>query len=308
MKRKICVSTSSFGKYDERPIRMMEDKGLEVALNPHARKLDESEISSFLNGAIGLVAGTENLSGKVLSSLPLLKVISRCGVGTDNIDLDTASKLGIKVFNTPDGPTVAVAELTLGLILAVLRHIVKCDMSIRDNEWKKYMGTLLCGKTVGIIGLGRIGKSVAKLLIPFGTKVCCSEPEPDRDFIKEYGIKILSLKELLACSDIVTLHLKFKERQGYFIGKDEIGLMKKNSFLINVARGNLVDENALVEALKNNKIKGAGLDVYEKEPYNGPLKELKNVVLTSHIGSYAEESRVNMEIEAVKNLIKGLNF
>jgi D-3-phosphoglycerate dehydrogenase len=305
---KIFISTASFGEYDRWPIGALERKGLEARLNPYGRTLNAEETPHFLNGVIGLIAGTEVLDRKVLSSSPLLKVISRCGAGMDNIDLKAAEELGIKVFNTPDAPTLAVAELTITLIFVLLRHVIEADNSIRQGKWKKYMGNLLHNKKAGIIGLGRIGKKVAELLIPFGVEILCCEPNPDEKFINTYSVKNLPLEDVLSNSDIITLHLPPDTGRGYFIGKREIGLMKKSAFLINTARGNLIDEEALIYALKNNKICGAGMDVYEKEPYNGPLKELANVVLTSHMGSYAKESRIEMERQAVENLINGLGF
>ena len=303
---KILISTTSFAKYDKRPIRILEEKGFDVMLNPHGRKLKAEEMAGFLDNVIGLVAGTEILNRDVLSSSRSLKVISRCGVGMDNIDLKAAEESGIKVFNTPDAPTLAVAELTIGLILALLRRIVEADHSIREGKWQKYMGGLLRDKKVGIIGLGRIGKKVAELLIPFGAEILSCEPSPDEDFMNTHGIKNMSLKDVLLNADIISLHLNHGTMKGYLIGKQEFDLMKRNSFLVNTARGNLIDEQALIEALKEDKIQGAAIDVYEKEPYSGPLKELKNAVLTSHMGSYAKEARIKMEMEAVENLIRGL--
>jgi D-3-phosphoglycerate dehydrogenase / 2-oxoglutarate reductase len=304
---KIFISTTSFAEYDKSPISILEEKGLKVALNPYGRTLTKEEIAHFLDGVVGLIAGTEVLNKEALSSARSLKVISRCGAGMDSIDLKAAEALGIKVFNTPDAPTLAVAELTIGLIFALLRHLVKADSSIREGKWKKYMGSLLQSKKVGIIGLGRIGKKVAEMLAPFGVEILSCEPKPDKDFINAHGIKNMTLQDILTNSDIVTLHLtRDTGSKGYFIGKREIHLMKKDAFLINTARGNLIDEEALICALKNNKICGAAIDVYEKEPYTGLLRELKNVILTSHMGSYAKEARIKMEREAVDNLIKGL--
>ena len=305
---KIFISTTSFAKYDKEPIRILERKGLNIALNPHGRKLKKEELAHFLDNVIGLIAGTEDLTRDLLSSSRSLKVISRCGVGMDNIDLKAAGELGIKVFNTPDAPTLAVAELTAGLIFAALRRIVEADSSIREGKWEKYIGTLLHGKKIGIIGLGRIGKKVCELLAPFGVEVLSCEPKPDKDFIAKYGIKNMALKDVLSNSDIVTLHLSHQAEQGCLIGREELGIMKGTAFLINTARGSLIDEEALIDSLKNNKISGAAIDVYEKEPYNGPLKELKNVVLTSHMGSYAKEARIEMEKTAVENLIRGLSL
>ena len=303
---KIAITTTTFGKYDKAPLNLLEQGNFEIVLNPHGRKLRKDEIIEICKDAIGIISGTELLDADVIGKLHSLQIISRCGVGIDNIDLKVAEELGIKIFNTPDAPTLAVAELTIGLIFALSRHIVEADNSIREGKWKKYMGSLLYNKKVGIVGLGRIGKKVSELLVPFGAEILSCEPNPDKDFVNMHRIKNIPLKELLSNADIVTLHLGCKKEKRCFLGKEELDLMKTSAFLINTARGGLVDEKALIDSLKNNKICGAAIDVYEKEPYTGSLRKLKNVILTSHMGSYAKEARIKMEREAVDNLIKGL--
>ncbi|MFC1623864.1 phosphoglycerate dehydrogenase [Candidatus Omnitrophota bacterium] len=305
---KIFISTSSFGKYDPAIIDALKGRGLEPFLNPYGRKLSKSEIMQFLGGMRGLIAGTEVLDRDVLHSSRSLKVISRCGVGMENVDSKAAEELGIKIFNTPDAPTVAVAELTVGLILSILRCVPASDRGMRAGLWEKRMGSLLHGKKVGIIGLGRIGKKVVELIMPFGVEILCYDLKLDNEFIDKYGIKNMSLRDLLTNSDIVTLHISSQEKKSPLIGRQEIGFMKKSAYLINASRGNIVDEVALVEALKDRRISGAAIDVYEKEPYQGPLSHLDNIVLTPHIGSYAKEARMEMEKEAVKNLIRGLGL
>jgi D-3-phosphoglycerate dehydrogenase len=239
-----------------------------------------------------------------LEKLPLLKVISRCGVGMDNVDLEAAAQLNIKVFNTPFGPTLAVAELTVGLILDLLRKVTMMDREMRAGVWEKRMGKLLSGKRVGIIGFGRIGQKTGKLLRAFGCEIGCYDNLRIRG-LEDLGIKRLEMDELLRESDIVTVHVSGKYEKP-LLGVKEIGMMKKGAWLVNVARGGVVDEEVLFDALKDGRLAGAALDVFEKEPYDGPLKELDNVILTPHIGSYAKEARIEMEIQAAKNLIKGL--
>lgn len=278
-----------------------------MVLNPYGRKLNQSETISLLQGVGGLIAGTESLSKDVLESAKDLKVISRCGTGVENVDLDAAKGLGIKVFNTPDAPTEAVAELALGLILAVLRKIAQADHTIRHGKWSAYMGNLLYGKTLGIAGLGRIGRHLIEITMPFRLKVLAYDQNPDNAVANKLAIKLSGLTKLLAESDIVSLHLPLNTETKDIIGAKELEKMKSSSILINTARGGLINEDALFEALKDKKIGGAGLDVYKEEPYQGRLKELENVILTCHMGAYAVESRNQMEMEAVDNLIKGLN-
>ena len=301
---KIAITTTSFVKFDEQPLLLLNDSGFDVVLNPYGRKLSGDEVVELAADAVGLIAGTEPLDRFVLEKLPKLKCISRCGVGMDNVDLETATQLNIKVFNTPFGPTLAVAELTVGLILDLLRKTTLMDREMRAGMWEKRMGNLLRGKRVGIIGFGRIGQKTGELLRAFGCEIGYYDKLRIRG-LEDFRIKSMEMDELLRESDIVTVHVSGKYEKP-LLGANELGLMKKGTWLVNVARGGVVDEEALLNALKNGRLAGAALDVFEKEPYNGPFKELDNVILTPHIGSYAKEARVEMEMQAAKNLIEGL--
>ena len=304
MNKKVFISTSTFAEFDRAPLELLEEKGYSFELNPYKRKMGFEEIVKRVKGAVGLVAGTETLDADVLANLADLKVISRCGSGMDNVDIGATGKRGIKVCNTPDGPTLAVAELTVGLILNLLRKINKMDRLVRLRKWEKNMGNLLFGKKVGIIGFGRIGQKVARLISAFGAEIIYYDVNDKDGIDPEYKKK--SLSELLEESDIVTLHLSFSGKSGAIIGKEELKSMKKGSVLINASRGGAVDEGALYEALKKGHLSGAALDVFRDEPYSGPLSELDNIILTPHIGSYAKEARVKMEVDAVKNLLVAL--
>jgi D-3-phosphoglycerate dehydrogenase len=298
MMPKVFISTSSFAEYDKLPLKLLQDAGIASQANPYGRKLTEDECLNLFRDADGLIAGTEPLTAEVLKSAKKLKVISRVGVGLDNVDLDAAKKRGIKVFSTPDAPTLAVAELTLGLMLALLRHITQGDKEIRAGKWQKPMGNLLHGKKAGIIGMGRIGRKVAELVQGLGAKVSYCDPA-----VHKVEYQRLSLEELLAQSDIVSLHVS---GGGTLLGEKELKSMKRGSYLINCARGGLVDETALFNVLKEGRLAGAALDVFAQEPYTGPLTKVGNVILTPHVGSYAIESRVEMEVQATRNLIEGL--
>ena len=300
----VLITTSSFGKHDPRPVSLLGEAGLDAIINPFGRKLTENEVADLIetHQPVGMVAGVEPLTARVLNSAKHLKVISRCGIGMDSIDMAEAEKRGILLKNTPDAPTMPVAELTLGLILGLLRRIHVADASLRAGHWTKPMGNLLYKKTVGIIGCGRIGKRLAELLSPFNCIILghdCVEIN-DRIFRKN------TLNGLLKDSDIVTLHLPYTNQTHHFINAERIRCMKPGSYLINAARGGLVDEQALLEALSSGRLAGAALDCLENEPYQGPLSKLDNVLLTTHIGSYAKEGRVGMEIMAVANLIDEL--
>lgn len=298
---KIFISTTSFGEYDKSYLDVCRKSGISVESNPYGRKMKPEELCSLAQGAVGLIAGTEPLTADVLSKMPNLKVISRCGVGLENVDLDAAEKAGIKVFNTPDAPTRAVAELTIGLMLDILRKTSRMDSAIRSGRWEKLMGNLLYGKKVGIIGFGRIGRAVAGLLKAFDCEIAYADPFVDDGLL---GLRRLSKHELLCWAEIVSIHVASKER---IMSRGDIEMMKRGGWIINVSRGEAVDEVALYDSLKSGDLCGAAIDVFEQEPYKGPLAHLDNVVLTPHIGSYAKEARTRMELEAVNNLIKGLN-
>ena len=302
---KVLITTSSFGQIDSAPLIKLKRSGYQVILNPYGRKLNEEEVAGLIqeHQPVAMVAGVEPLTSSVIQkAAPWLRVISRCGTGLESVDLEAAERMGISVTNTPDATTVPVAELTLGLILAVLRGLHISDRSIRENRWERPMGSLLCGKTVGIIGCGRIGRHLAKNLYVLGCRVLGFDLTcPDCNHIE-----FIELEVLLKDADIVTLHLPSSEANHNFMNEDRIQTMKKGSYLINAARGNLIDEEALYDALESGHLAGAALDTFKQEPYRGPLKDLNNVLLTAHIGSYAREARVMMEKEAVDKLLEFL--
>jgi len=297
---KVFVATTTWGEDDPAVLKILSAAGMKVTVNPLRRRLSEEEIKDILkNGAYdGLLAGLEPLTRNVLEQAKELKVISRVGVGLDNVDMAAAKKLGIKVFNTPGVLTDAVAELTLGLMLAVLRQITLCDRKMRDGQWHKKMGALLKDKTVGIVGFGQIGQRVGQLVSAFGAKVIFTDVRK----IRCQGMKQVTLAQLIKGADIISLHAAGK---AVVIDDARIALMKPGVIVINTARGALIDENALVQGLASGKIAGAGLDVFWEEPYRGKLLEQEQVILTPHIGSYAKEARVVMERTAAENLIKG---
>ena len=298
----ILISTSSFNLDNFSELSVIRSSGIEVKLNPFKTRLTEDQVIELLGAeSVGLIAGLESLNSRVLRSATALKVIARVGTGLDSVDLGEAAKLGIKVLNTPDAPTSAVAELTLGHILGLLRNIAKSDRQIRDNKWQGQMGSLLETKTVGVVGFGRIGQRVAKLVASFGAKVIVSDPYTDTT---EY--ENCALDELCQRVDVLTLHLPYVEKTHNLIGSRQFQLMKKGSFVINVSRGGLIDEIALLQALESDHIAGAALDCFEQEPYFGPLSKLECVQMTAHMGTYARETRDQMEREASLLLVNAL--
>jgi D-3-phosphoglycerate dehydrogenase len=299
----IAITTSSFGKESGEPLAMLRAAGCTLILNPHGRKLTKPETIELVREADGLIAGTETLDREVLTQLPKLRVISRVGTAVDNVDQVCAAERCIPVFNTPDGPTDGVAELTLAGLLALLRRVPQADASIRRGEFVKPMGRLLRGKTVAIVGLGRIGKALAKLLQPFAVTLLAVDPVRDEKFAAEYNVRYVALEEALPLADVVSLHLAGSPKNP-MLGEAQLAKMKAGAVLVNVARGGWIDENSLLAALQSGKLGGAYLDVFAAEPYKGPLAGLENVVLTSHIGSYALECRIGMEVDAAEKVIE----
>ncbi len=302
--KKFVISTSSFDLDNNPAIQRLLQNGFQAITNPHRRKLTEDEIIELLNGeVVGLIAGIEPLTERVFQSASPLKVISRCGAGMDSVDLAAAQKHGIAVLNTPEAPAQAVAELTMGYILTLLRQINQIDQAVRKGEWPRTQGRLLAAQTVGIIGMGHIGRRVARLCQAFEATVIAHDPHVNQ---APDGITLMSLEKLLATADMITLHLPYGPDTHHLLNAQAFAAMKPEAIVINAARGGLVDEDALAEALRSGKISAAALDVFEQEPYRGLLLEFGNTILTSHVGSLARESRQRMEIEAADNLLQGL--
>lgn len=301
MASRILIGPSSFAETDKTPLNRLIATGYKVIDNPYKRKLTKTELFELLtHDVIGILAGLEPLDREVLQRSHL-RVVSRVGSGMSNVDIDAAKELGIAVCSTPNGPTVAVAEMTLGALLSLLRMIPLMDQALHRGKWLKKVGSQLEGKTVAIVGFGRIGRRVAELLAPFKVKLLVVDPYLTVDAVG--GFVRLPLAEALTQADIVTLHSSGEE---CLIGEREIALMKTGVFILNVARGVLISEVALVKALEEGKVAGAWLDTFREEPYSGPLCKFHNVVLTPHVGSYTLECRKQMETEAVDNLINAL--
>jgi D-3-phosphoglycerate dehydrogenase / 2-oxoglutarate reductase len=297
MAQTILITTSSFD-LDHPEIAALVRAGFDIRLNPYGRKLTAQEVSALLTpDVVGMIAGVEPLTQPVLQNAKSLRVISRCGAGLDNVDMGAAHARGISVCNTPDAPAAAVAELVIGLMLACLRHLPVQDRAIRAGRWDRPMGGLLSTQAVGLIGYGRIGQRVAQLASAFGAHVQYHDPAHD---------KSVSLHDLLTQSDIISLHLPYHVDTHHLLDMQNIQIMKKGAILINAARGGLVDEAALEQALQSGHLAAAAVDVFEQEPYCGPLAALENVVLTPHIGSYARETRTMQEREAATNLLNHL--
>ena len=300
---KVLTSPSSMGQVGPEPFELLKKNGFEVLNNPYGRRLTEDEVLELAQDCVGIVAGVEPLTARVMDALPQLKCISRVGVGMDSVNLEYAKKKGIVVLNTPNGPTRSVAEMTLATTMALLRRIPQADADLKNGKWQKQVGNLIQDKLIGVIGVGRIGKTVAELFRGIGNPVCGYDLYPDKEWAELNGVEMKTLQEVLSESDIIAIHVPGNEDKTPVISEREIRLMKEGAFLVNLSRGGVVNEDALYQVLVSKKLAGAAIDVFSEEPYNGPFCELDNVVLTPHLGSYAKEGKLQMEIDAVKNLI-----
>ncbi len=291
----------------EDALRRLEELGEVVVLED----ADEEELRRHVRDADAWVvrSGTR-VTRELIEEAENLKVIARAGVGVDNIDVEAATERGIIVVNAPESSSISVAEHTMGLMLALARRIPQADRSVRRGEWERqrFIGVELAGKVLGIIGLGRIGRQVAKRARAFEMEVIAFDPYISEEVAEELGVELVEdLDELLRRADVVTIHVPLTEETRGMIGERELKLMKESAFLINCARGEVVDEEALVRALKEGWIAGAALDVFAEEPpgEDHPLYELDNVVLTPHIGGSTSEAQraagliVAREIERV---------
>ncbi len=290
----------------EKAIEVLEKAGFEVVYEEYPNEERLIELAKDVEAII--VRSKPKVTKRVIEEAPKLKVIGRAGVGLDNIDLEAAKERGIKVVNSPAASSRSVAELVFGLLFAVARKIAFADRKMREGVWakKQCMGIELEGKTMGVIGFGRIGYNVAKIANAFGMRVLLYDPYPNEERAKEVGGTFASLEDLLKESDVVTLHVPLVDATYHLINEERLKLMKPSAILINAARGAVVDNKALVKALQEGWIAGAGLDVYEEEPLpkDHPLTKLDNVVLTPHIGASTEEAQMMAGVQVAEQIVE----
>ncbi|MGM0900364.1 MAG: phosphoglycerate dehydrogenase [Bacillota bacterium] len=301
---KIVSSSPTFGKYSNEPVALLQSKGYELEILSRDITSDEEEFGKAIREADALIVGIEKVTSIVLKHAKKLKVISKHGAGVDNIDLEAAEKSNIMVTNAPGANRHAVADMVFGLFLSVARSIPAVNQEVKTNQWPRYVGTEMYQKKLGVIGTGRIGKEVIRRAQGFNMKVLCYDLYPTKDLEQRGWGKYVSLKELVQESDFITIHTDLNRESESLIGKNELTLMKKSTFLVNTARGGIVDEHALYQALKNGEIKGAALDVFEKEPLlSSPLLTLPNFVATPHMAGYTEEAIREVGIITAQNVI-----
>lgn len=287
---RVLVTSTSYGKNDPRLKSELEKLVGEVIYNPTGKPLSSAEVKRLLPGVHGYIAGLDVIDREALESADCLQVIARYGVGVDSVDLNAAKEKNIVVTNTPGANSVSVAELALGLMLMLARQLSEAVAASRRGQFPRLIGASLEGKTVGIIGLGSIGKQVARRLGGFDCRLLAYEPYPDRAFAEAHRVELVELDTLLRDSHFVSLHLPLLPETRGMVNAEFLAKMKKGAYLINTARGELIDEAALLEALKSGQLKGAALDAFAEEPPkpDHPLLALPQVIATPHLGAQAD--------------------
>ncbi|MDQ0220738.1 hydroxyacid dehydrogenase [Peribacillus cavernae] len=307
MTQKVFVTPRSFGKNSSVPLNLLKDQGYEIVMNPYNRILSKEEMITLIKDANGIIVGVDPLDKEVLHHAKKLKVISKYGVGTDNIDMGFARELGIPVTTTQGANQDAVADYSIALMLGVSRRITHIDKECRKLNWSKITTIDMWSKTLGLIGLGNIGKGVAGRAKGFNMKVLAYDLVKDEAYTAANGIEYVDFDTIIRESDFISMHLPLTEKTRNIISDREFEMMKKTAVIVNTARGGLIDEEALYRSLKGNKIWGAGIDVFEQEPpVQKELLELDNLIIGSHCAASTHGAIDNMGIQASTNLIAAL--
>ncbi|MGW8426250.1 phosphoglycerate dehydrogenase [Peribacillus simplex] len=308
MAKKVLITPRSFGKHCKKPIQMLQDAGYHVLLNPYNRILSKSEMKAAVKDVEGIIVGVDPLDEEVLKEAKNLRAISKYGVGTDNIDLDYATNHQIPVSIAVGANSNAVADYAMALMLATARRVTTIDAKCRQKDWTKITTVDVHGKTLGLIGIGNIGKGVAKRAKGFDMKILAFDLMKDEEFARKHGITYVeSINDILSDSDFISLHLPLNDNTRHLISYKEFEMMKSTAVIINTARGGLINEDALEKALKNNYIWGAGVDVFEQEPpSNLDLLSLDNIVIGSHCAASTIQAVDNMGIFSSQNLLESM--
>ncbi|OUS75520.1 hydroxyacid dehydrogenase [Paenibacillus sp. MY03] len=304
-RKKVLVTPRSFGKNSMMPIEMLREHGFEIIANPYGRILSKAEMLQLIADVDGVIVGVDPLDRDVLASAPKLKAISKYGVGTDNIDLEYARQTGIPVTVTAGANTEAVADYTFALMLATARKVAYIDRQCRSNQWKTVTATDMYGKTLGLIGFGAIGQAVARRAAGFGMTIIAYDVYRNEELAQERGFRYCdTIRSLLEEADFISLHMPLNEKTARVINREAFGWMKPNAVIVNTARGGLIDEDALIEALGSGRIWGAGIDVFEQEPPNNPqLLQLDNLIISSHCAASTLNAVDNMGMMASQHII-----
>ena len=302
---KVLITTVPFGDINRYPLDLLEKEKISYIVNPLGKKLTESELINLVGECEVIVAGTEAITDKVMSEAKNLRMISRVGIGLDSVDLIAAEKRKIAVSYTPDAPAPAVADLTMGLMYSLLRKVHEANIQLHQGNWHRYFGKRLTDCSIGLIGMGRVGSRVLKNLQVLGCKRILYYDKKVRLRQEDNEQVVFAEKEqIYEMSDIISLHIPLDLETKNMITAKEMKLMKKDVLLINTARGGVINEEDLYQALKDKLIAGAAIDVFEDEPYSGELVEHDNCILTAHMGSMSVDCRTQMEKEATEEAVR----
>jgi D-3-phosphoglycerate dehydrogenase len=303
----VLITTVPFCDKSRVSIEQLEAAGINYLINPIGRKLKEDELAEMLSDFDVLIAGTEPITDKVMGRAKSLKLISRVGIGLDSVDLLAAERRGIQVSYTPDAPAPAVAELTIGLILSLLRSVHLVNAQMHRGVWQRHFGRRLSEVTVGIIGAGRIGGGVLHHLAGFGKpRILVNDTEIKSGATAGLAVEWVDKEEIYREADVISLHVPLTGQTKNMIRREQLLQMKKDAIIINTARGGIVNEQDLAEVLQSGHLSGAAIDVFNQEPYNGELAQIERCLLTSHMGSMSIDCRTRMEIEATEEAIRFL--
>ena len=304
---KVLISTFPFAASDATPTRLLSAAGIEYLINPIGRKLKEDELADLIGDHDVLIAGTEQITDKVMARASRLRLISRVGIGLDGVDLVATRKRGIHVAYAPDAPANAVADLTLGLMICLLRQVHVSNAQLHAGRWTRLFGRRLGEVTVGLIGLGRIGTGVLARLQGFGCpRILANDIRQNRSLETAFRFKWSTKEEIFREADVISVHVPLTKLTRNLIGRTELEQMKPAALIVNTARGGIINEADLHAVMKAGHLGGAAIDVFEAEPYDGPLREIERCVLTAHMGSMSFDCRTRMEIEATAEAVRFL--
>jgi len=303
--RQVLITTSPFADTDATALRLLDEEGIVYKLNPFGRRLREQELAELIGPYEVLIAGTEPITEHVLDSAPNLRLIAHTGIGLDNIPLAAARARGIAVTYTPSAPSPAVAEFTIGQMLALLRGTVNADRGMRQRVWNRWVGRRLSGLTAGVIGVGRVGRLVIQHLRAFRpARILANDLITDDSFGKQTGCIWIDKGTIFREADIITLHVPLTRQTRHMVGRNELEVMKPDAILINTARGGIIDETALAAALQARPTFSAAIDVFGEEPYTGALTTLENCLVSCHMASCTRDCRLQMELEAAREVVR----
>lgn len=304
---KVLITTVPFGDKNRLPLDLLDDAGIEAVINPLNKKLTEQELADMVTDFDAIIAGTEPITDHVMSRASNLKMISRVGIGLDSVDLLAAERRGIKVSYTPDAPAPAVAELTIGLMITLLRSVHLSNLKMHQGEWHRYFGRRLAETTIGVIGIGRIGRRILNRLKVFGTpRLLVNDIVIDQEIGRKFKVEWVTKDTIYKEADIITCHVPLTAKTKNMIRREQLESMKQDAIVINTARGGIVNEADLYDVMQSGHLSGAAIDVFEQEPYAGNLCEIERCLLTSHMGSMSIDCRTRMEIEATEEAVRYL--